>query len=471
MSMEQSIKRNQSCPCGSGLRYKKCCGSAETLFKPIDLLYPLNNTLGIERCADLQTASPYEREIVDLLQKGNIPQALIALRALFGDDENNPRRLNFLGWIASAVGLPDIARGIFSRSLENSENFDLPRRNLDELAQQRRQLGSDFSQSESQLKSTSYLYVKPWGFGFWSDVSCLISQFLICEITNRQPVIEWLSGSLFRNDEDQNSFNCFFENTYAEGLFNFAGVEGGIWPPKWTIDNIYETEINKWDGQFSRMAAVFFLDRKEEVLVSDFYTYVPDIIPFIPKNSPLYGKTADELILFIVEKYLKPKQTIKDKVNQFIDEKLKGAPYISVHARGSDKIQESKISDSINDENISIVKEMMDSHPSHKLFLMSDDARIINLYDQMFGGRLVYTDSQRASNEIGVHYNEELDGVQLGVEVMVDAYIAASGEKFVGNGKSNVSIMVRYLKDWALEDVFLTGGNSFLEPNGFLYRR
>jgi hypothetical protein len=49
---------------------------------------------------------------------------------------------------------------------------------------------------------------------------------------------------------------------------------------------------------------------------------------------------------------------------------------------------------------------------------------------------------------MGLHYQPETDKRRLGIEVMLDTYLAARARSFVGNGFSNVSTMVGHLKRW-----------------------
>ena len=52
---------------------------------------------------------------------------------------------------------------------------------------------------------------------------------------------------------------------------------------------------------------------------------------------------------------------------------------------------------------------------------------------------------------------------------MVDVYLAVKAKAFVGNGFSNPSLIIRYLKNWPDKDVNLIGGNMFHIPNLFIY--
>lgn len=107
-----SPTRNQLCPCGSGLRFKNCCGKlsdeSTSFFPPM----PFMDVCSINRHCE-GNDSAFGRKIIDLLRKGNFPLAETLLRISLERDPTNPETLNFLGWIASAVNIPQFAISYF----------------------------------------------------------------------------------------------------------------------------------------------------------------------------------------------------------------------------------------------------------------------------------------------------------------------------------------------------------------------
>jgi hypothetical protein len=55
------------------------------------------------------------------------------------------------------------------------------------------------------------------------------------------------------------------------------------------------------------------------------------------------------------------------------------------------------------------------------------------------------------------------------MEVMTDVYIAAKAKTFIGNGWSNTSQIVRYLKNWSKEDIHFIGSEINLSVNEFIH--
>lgn len=74
----------------------------------------------------------------------------------------------------------------------------------------------------------------------------------------------------------------------------------------------------------------------------------------------------------------------------------------------------------------------------------------------------------RSSNDTGVHYAGH-SGVELGEQVIMDSWLAARCDMFLGNGGSNVSVGIRHLKDWRQGTFFLLGADFLGERNLMLH--
>jgi len=314
-----------------------------------------------------------------------------------------------------------------------------------------------------------FLLIKAWGYGFWSDVLHVLGMLLLAEITGRIPVVHWGANSHFGDATDTNAFDSFFEPVSDYSIEDLRSSEFDFFPPKWNKLNLLEDNINKWSGRWARMAGLYFLNRPERVMVSDFYTNVIDLKPWIPREHSLYGKKVDELYEYLIKKHLKPRRLILDQVDEFLHKSLKSVDYISVHMRGSDKALEVADLDALNREYFKKIDYRIREYQGHQIFLMTDDESIREAFLKRYGDRTVVTDCQRSSDEHGIHYHQDVDRQKLGVEVMVDTYLAAKGRVFIGNASSCPSLMVQYLKGWSDPNVELLGRNVLLEFNMFLH--
>jgi protein O-GlcNAc transferase len=328
----------------------------------------------------------------------------------------------------------------------------------------------DQPKSEQAEQNEKFILIKAWGQGFWSDVSHVLAQLLVAELTGRTPVVHWGTNSLFGDGTSANAFEFYFETFSKVNVIGLQKEEFDIWPPKWNRENLIEPEINKWSGPNSRIAGLYLLGRKERLVVSDFFTSVVELQPWIPKDHHLYGLSIDELWMYLVRQYLHPKKEIVDEVDRYHEKYFASQDFIAVHMRGSDKTKEQGwYLDEVNRQYKPIIDQYLLTYNFEKIFLMTDDTRILDYFKLTYGEKIITTDCQRTSSTTGVHYLSTSDKRQLGIEVMVDVYLAARAKIFVGNGLSNPSRFVRYIKDWPEDTMKLLGTNLFHKPNIFIH--
>jgi CMP-N-acetylneuraminic acid synthetase len=94
---------------------------------------------------------------------------------------------------------------------------------------------------------------------------------------------------------------------------------------------------------------------------------------------------------------------IKKRVDNFLQNIMMNSPFIAVHIRGSDKALELENLNSINKQYELIINKKILSDPSLKIFLMTDDKKILNRYYKIYGDKVVVTESQRTNDSTGVH--------------------------------------------------------------------
>jgi hypothetical protein len=315
----------------------------------------------------------------------------------------------------------------------------------------------------------SYLLIKSWGTGFWSDVDHVLGQLLLCQITGRIPVIHWGANCLFGGSERQSSFDRYFLPVSKFTIHDLLNQPGSFYPPKWNAANLLSEDINKAQGPYSRMAALYFLARPESVAVADFYTGVVCVRDWIPPSHPLAGKTVGELYRHLIQTYLKPQPVIVDEVDAFYQRHLDGHPTIAVHLRGSDKALEVTNLPEVNSSIENAIASEIKRDPRTLIFLLTDDENILRKYQQLHGPRLITTAAHRTSTEKGVHYLPISDRYQLGKDVMIDTYLATRCHRFVGSGTSNLSAIMPYLKPWPVGTCVLAASGFLHRPNKFIH--
>lgn len=356
----------------------------------------------------------------------------------------------------------------FAQAAAMAPAWEQPLANLDRV---RRSIDPHRAEASSPRDTGSrYLLIKAWGFGFWSDVNHVVGQLLLAELTGRTPVVHWGSNSLFWDGTTANAFEAYFAPVSAATAADLRDERLSIWPPKWNRANLLEGEVHKSAGPFSRMAGLYLLGRDEDLVVSDFFSSIYDLKPWIPRDSELHGLTIDGLHRHLVRKYLRPTPEVLAAVAAFHESRIGSDDYIAVHARGSDKILELRELDVLNAQYRLAIEEFRAQLGTHRIFLMTDDERLRRAYVTQYGSAVISTDCQRTDTADGVHYQSGRDRRRLGLEVMVDAYLASRAGAFIGNGCSNPSVMVAYLKEWPAARLKLLGPHLYHQPNPVLHR-
>jgi hypothetical protein len=314
-----------------------------------------------------------------------------------------------------------------------------------------------------------FLVIKPWGYGFCSDLDHVLGCLLLAEMTARIPIVYWGAGSRFRHEADDNAWPRFFEPVSKYTLADVAGKGLSWFPPKWNDTTIHEPEVNKMVGEFCRMGGILFFNRREDVAVSDMHIPVYEVASWLRAGTPLAGKPVDQIYRHLVKKYLKPAAAITSHVDDFAAKNFT-TPVIAAHVRGSDKLVEDSLLKEKNQDTPAIIQKFLADKPAGRVFLLTDDEKVKAEYAARFGDRMITTECLRTSTAKGLHYTEQPSRSRLGVEVMVDMYLAARCDAFVGVGTSNVAAMIEHLKDWPSGTLTILSPSIHYIRNPFLHR-
>ncbi len=408
----------------------------------------------------LQTAEAHYK-------RGNLPQAEALCRHLVSMGEHLAEVYNLLGMVSMSIGLSNHAGIYFQRALKHQPSLKIAKKNL-KLAKK----------SAKQHKTTCpgklsrrFLLIKSWGCGFWADMDHVLGQLLLAEMTVRIPVVLWGANSRYHDVICENAFDLYFEPVSDYSLEDIVVENFSCFPPKWNKDNINLPEKDKWEGQYSRMAGMFSLARDEDVIVSDFHTYVNDLIPWLSKKSPLYGMETQQVYHYLFKKYLCLKQDVQKEIDQYAAKYFKDKKVLAIHVRGSDKITESTELYNINQQYEVHINKFLDNNSEIAIFLLTDSVGILEEYKRKYGNRLLYSDCFRTKNDIGIHFHEQDDRRQIGIDILKDTYLASMCDFFIGYGGTNVSTTVLHLKEWEKDNYILLGTNSLVQPHLFLHNR
>jgi tetratricopeptide (TPR) repeat protein len=389
---------------------------------------------------------------------GNLAAAEIACRDLLDFEPRDAATLHLLGFIAAKVGAREQAEAYFQSALEIEPDNARIRENLEAVQKM---------PAPRLPPGERYLLIKSWGYGFWSDIVEVLGSLLFAETTGRTAVIYWGHDSLFSGLSGQDAFVSYFEPVSNHTLEQLAQIRGAnFFPPRWHAGNLTESGLARWEGRGSRAGAVYFLNRPETIAVSDFHIGVVNVMPWIPAFHPMHGKSLEEIYRYLTAKYLRPRPSILAAADAFFDTHLADASFVAVHVRGSDKALEDPDLEATNRALFSAIDSV---DRSWRIFLMTDDVHWLARMKAIYGTRIVVTDCQRTSTTEGLHYASATDPLRAGQEIMVDTYLALRAQRFIGNGRSNVSAIIAMLKDWAPGDLTLIGRSLLMDRNLHLY--
>lgn len=325
--------------------------------------------------------------------------------------------------------------------------------------------------SHKQQEEEKFHIIKAWSYGFGAEMFSLMGHAYLAEITNRTPIVHWGENFLYRKPGSDCVFSHFFQPFNQHSVQSLSSrTLSSIFPPKWGVENILCENVQKKEGGYSKLSALYFLNNNAQTTVADYFTGILNIRPWLPQDHYLQSLGHDETYRYLMKKYLKPQAQIQSIADQFVQESFPEA-FLAVHARGSDKDEGYRSMTSIPGQTLEYAKKRLRQMSKQaRLFLMTDDEMLLSVYRDAFGDRLVTTDSQRSNSDVGVHYNENSNKRAAGQEMLVDMLIAAQAECFIGLGLSNPSQLICYMNDFSPENYILFGESRLKQFNTHLYK-
>jgi len=141
----------------------------------------------------------------------------------------------------------------------------------------------------------------------------------------------------------------------------------------------------------------------------------------------------------IIEKYIKMKPEIQQKIDSFYEQNLKGNYIIGVHYRGTDKIYEvNRIAyEQFFMEIERTIRKI--NTKNYVIFVATDEQQFLDTLQQQFG-QIVYQEAQRSSNGQPLHYGINRENpYQQGLEALIDFGLLAKSN-IVIRGSSALTI-------------------------------
>lgn len=393
----------------------------------------------------------------DCLEQGNYPAADILCRLILDDAPRCAAAWSLLGAVAMRLRAFEHARGYYRTALDCGAADAA--RGLDQA--------TDAAGRPRPIDAPRYLLIKSWAAGFWSDVSHVLGGLLLAEMTGRVPVVHWGPNCLFGDGSGRDAFTFFFRpigTTTVHDLMTLAGPTS-FFPGKWNAANLLAEDNAKWTGADSLMGGVHFLNRPETVAVADFHLSVAALAPWIAGTDPLAGLSLEALHRYLIDKYLHPVEAIVSAAGAFVAEHFGSNRFVAAHIRGADKILEFARLPAATE---AVLRYLDAVPPQLRLFVMTDDQAVATRVRARYGARVALSDSRRSDGAQGVHLAPAADGRRLGMEVMLDVYVALRSLAFVGIGSSNPSSMIALMKPWPNTSCKLIGRSRMLRRSAVL---
>lgn len=319
---------------------------------------------------------------------------------------------------------------------------------------------------ESPPDRGKFLLIPACGAGFWSDAAHVVGALLLAEITGRTPIVHWGAASRFRGpDLGQNdAFGQFFEPIAPVPLGDLASIEDR-WPQDWPLDPP-RSSVTPPTG----CDPLSMLARRETLVTAARYLPLADIAAWIPHAHPFAELTPAEIARKLLGDHFRIQPAIRAAADAVIAANFGGAPFVSAHLRGTDKIDEVPNNDQLVDSYLLWTDRML-QRPENRLFLATDDERRADQFRQRYGARVVMTDATRRADGVGVHAAPGDAGRRLGEELLIDCLVAAEGSYFLGNGTSGPSCAVALMRRRPPASCTLFGDNLWLRDDmAFLMR-
>ncbi|MFI8705834.1 hypothetical protein ACIGHG_01910 [Bacillus sp. NPDC077411] len=296
-------------------------------------------------------------------------------------------------------------------------------------------------------ENNRFLLIKEWGCGFWSDVEHVVGQLLIAELTGRIPVTFWGEGSLYASEHSlfEDAFTMYFLPVSNYSVDDLAHEYYTYYPPRWNRDNLRLRDIH------DVVDVADYFTKLENVLVSTRHIYVHDFTQWINKSHPACRMGYPDAYSYLYQKYLKLQPYLSAEIEDFYFKNMKHKhPLLGLHIRGSDKINEFPHLYQLNNLYPLEIDNYLQNNPTAAIFLLTDSENILARYRELYGNKLIYTDSIRTSDEnFSVHAGLPFcNKQQKGIDIIKDTYLATKCDHFIGANYSNVSVAVSCLKDW-----------------------
>jgi len=333
---------------------------------------------------------------------------------------------------------------------------------------------------DAQRPQPSYLVIRGYGCGFWGEVLNTAINLALADIMGRTPVVYWGGEVRYRHLQQPNAWDLYFEPVSPTTVDDLAPLETTSFPSYWKPSALTTMEhlgtFAQQIGHVSGVTGLVAVNRPETIVVSDGYADMNDVLPWAAPGHRWASARALDVFREIFARLIRPQASLRAELDRQASQLFGSRPHVAVHVRAQSK---GKNEEALEGGGVSLpgyfrhVDRVLAGLPGAGVFLLTDLDHAVEAFRQRYGDRIVTLERLRLIqpdehlpevSDLG--FDKSLDGYRLGLEVLVDAHLAARCERFVGDGASGVSAAITMLKPWGDDHVSLLRRNVFTERGG-----
>lgn len=313
-----------------------------------------------------------------------------------------------------------------------------------------------------------YLVIQPWGCGFWGEVDHALAQFAIAEITGRQPIVYWGDDCIYAYPGLINAWEGYFRPV-SDVVFADVRKPGlSYFPKRWNVNNLHLTSAGRNLPPKQRLSSLVALDADENVVVADCHNRLLDILPWAPFDHWLAKLSAEAAYRELARKYLRLTEALENEIDRLCALIFQRRPVMAVHYRTQSREKDQESAEGIHlsvKDYFPQIDQFLLEHPQGSIFLLTDFMPAVQAMLQRYAPRVFTLSTHRLDREEDIEVTfQPLDRSVLAREVIIDVYIAARCDFFLGDGASGVSCSVGHLKEWPTGSFRLLRENVVLMP-------
>ena len=129
----------------------------------------------------------------------------------------------------------------------------------------------------------------------------------------------------------------------------------------------------------------------------------------------------------LIQRYIKPKPHIQEKINAFYEKHFKDKYVIGIHYRGTDKHWEAE--NKSYEQVCNAILGDLTQHSDAIIFVATDDQKFLDYAHDQFPGKVVNINMKRSTNDKPLHYPQTNHMYEVGESAVLDCYLLSECTK------------------------------------------